>query len=215
VLLRLLLALGLVLAVALLAARGADPSADVEIARCIRQLGSEKFEERDTATRRLDAIGERALPLLRQASEHDDVEVRRRSRDLVRIIEHRLFGERGVLTGHETEIVVVALSSNGRIGLSGANDHSMRVWDLDGGKELRRLDGELNGGWALAITPDGKRALGGDAVGRMYLWDIDTGKAVFCFEGRNGPVADVRFGPQHRLLSGGRDRTLRLWEAPP
>jgi hypothetical protein len=53
---------------------------DGEIDRLIRQLGSDRFVERDAASRALEAIGEPALKALRQAaSSSDDVEVRRRA----------------------------------------------------------------------------------------------------------------------------------------
>src|SRR5262245_5772989 len=118
----------------------ADPSQAEEIARLIRQLGSERFEEREAATRRLDALGEAALPALRRAAGGDeDIEIRRRAAALVRPIERRLAGERLVLVGPPGEVRSVALSANGKIGLSACGAGPVRIWDLEAGKELRRL----------------------------------------------------------------------------
>jgi formylglycine-generating enzyme required for sulfatase activity len=51
--------------------------------RLIRQLGSEKFEEREAASRALQAIGEPALTSLRRAATNSgDAEVRRRAKRL-------------------------------------------------------------------------------------------------------------------------------------
>src|SRR5690349_13024428 len=67
--------------------------ADDEVGRLIGQLGSEDYVPREAASRRLEDIGEPALPALRQALASPDPEVRRRAGDLVALIEHRLFGE--------------------------------------------------------------------------------------------------------------------------
>src|SRR2546430_1370954 len=68
------------------------PPPEAEVARLIRQLGSNSFREREAATRRLEAIGEPALGRLRRAAQADDAEVRRGSRELVAAIERRLHG---------------------------------------------------------------------------------------------------------------------------
>jgi hypothetical protein len=58
----------------------ADPA---EIQRLVAQLGSPKFAQREAASRRLEAIGPAALDALRQATESDDTEVRRRAEELL------------------------------------------------------------------------------------------------------------------------------------
>ncbi len=60
----------------------ADTGAD-EIARHIRQLGSNDYGERDTASKALAVIGEPALPGLRDATNSADAEVKRRATALV------------------------------------------------------------------------------------------------------------------------------------
>jgi hypothetical protein len=53
---------------------------DKKIERLVKQLGSDKFKEREAATKRLVAIGEPALGALRKALTSDDREVRNRAR---------------------------------------------------------------------------------------------------------------------------------------
>jgi hypothetical protein len=70
-----------------------DPQdqADAEcVAALIQQLGSPRFDEREAATRALDALGPAALEPLRKALPSQDAEVRRRAVQLVRRIEGRL-----------------------------------------------------------------------------------------------------------------------------
>ena len=63
-----------------------EPAAE-DIDRLIRQLGSDKFSDREAASKRLTDIGEPALDQLRKAADATDVEVRRRVRDLLKVIE--------------------------------------------------------------------------------------------------------------------------------
>src|SRR6516162_6689079 len=56
-------------------ARADGPDA-ARIERLVRQLGSAKFEEREAATKALDAAGEIALPALKKALQSDDLELR-------------------------------------------------------------------------------------------------------------------------------------------
>src|SRR5437762_2174460 len=81
--LRFLLALGLVLALAVAAAGGPrwflPAYRSAELDALVRQLADEDFVRRDQAYRRLDTIGEDALPALRRAAAADDPEVRKRA----------------------------------------------------------------------------------------------------------------------------------------
>src|SRR5690349_11004616 len=106
--LRFLLALGIVLTAALLA-RSDTPTA-AEIERLIKQLGDDDFDRREAAAKRLDAIGEPALEAVRKARDSDDPEVRQRAREVVRLIERRVFGEELALPGHTSDIVTLAVS---------------------------------------------------------------------------------------------------------
>jgi hypothetical protein len=54
-----------------------------EIERLIKRLGSDSFEEREEAGKRLIEVGVEALPALRKASRSDDLEVRRRASELL------------------------------------------------------------------------------------------------------------------------------------
>jgi uncharacterized protein (TIGR03067 family) len=70
-----------------LAAPTAAPGGEID--KLVRQLGSPKFDEREAAAGRLEALGEPALEALRKALRSEDPEVRRRARGLVDAIEGR------------------------------------------------------------------------------------------------------------------------------
>src|SRR5262249_8595512 len=64
------------------------PSA-TEIDRLIQQLGSDRFAEREKASRRLEIIGEPALEALSKATKSADTEIRKRAIHLEKTIQAR------------------------------------------------------------------------------------------------------------------------------
>jgi RNA polymerase sigma factor (sigma-70 family) len=59
------------------------------LARLVEQLGSDKFADRERASKELDQIGAPALDALRKAARDDDPERKRRAEDLIKKIEGR------------------------------------------------------------------------------------------------------------------------------
>jgi hypothetical protein len=101
----------------------AGPKAQ-EIERLVKQLGSEKFQERDEAGRRLEEIGGPAVPALERAAGSEDAEVRRRASDLAKLLKTRIGAkearriiERGVkaLGGEEKLTKYKVLAFRGKI----------------------------------------------------------------------------------------------------
>src|SRR5262249_7435137 len=74
-------------------------NADLErIGQLIRDLGDDSFEARQKASAQLVAIGAAAVPLLKQATKNDDIEVVRRAQECLKHIE----------TGSSTAVVAAA-----------------------------------------------------------------------------------------------------------
>jgi hypothetical protein len=73
------------------APKAQEPAADdaARVAGFVEQLGSDKFDEREKATKELDKIGAPALDALRKAARGDDPERKRRAQDLIKKIEGR------------------------------------------------------------------------------------------------------------------------------
>jgi len=126
--------------------------------------------------------------------------------------------------GHTEWVFSVAFSSDGRRAFSTSGgferngwqhgtDSSVRVWDVQTGKEVRKLEGLKGRVWSVAISPDGRHVLSGGHERTPILWDVATGVEVRRFLGHTDDVLCVAFLPDgRRAVSCSSDRTIRLWD---
>jgi len=111
--------------------------------------------------------------------------------------------------GHTRQIYRVVISPNGRRALSGSQDTTVRLWDVETGKHLGCFDQHTDEIFSVALSPDGRRAVSTSADNTMRLWEVDKGKVLQQFPGASCAV----FSPDGRhVLSGGRDEFMRLWD---
>lgn len=108
----------------------------------------------------------------------------------------------------------VAFSPDGKRALFGGWDHKMRLWDLEGAQQLAetKLD---DCGRSVAFSPDGGRAASA-AGNTVCVWDLDESDALrrLLQLKHPGGVTCVAFSADGtRLLTGGYDMAVRLWDA--
>ena len=115
--------------------------------------------------------------------------------------------------GHMSMVRAVAFLPDGRRALSGSWDGTMRLWDLNTGKELRRFNGHTRGVNDLAVPPDGRRAVTASGDTTAAVWDLESGRLLRRFERHSGFVECVAVSPDgQRALTGSADRSARLWD---
>ncbi len=123
--------------------------------------------------------------------------------------------------GHSEWVFSLAFSPDGRLFYSTSGgpdiwhdgkDSAVRVWDVETGKEIRRLEGHKGRVLCVAVSPDGRQVLtGGDTS--LILWDASNGKIIRRIEGHIGMLACVSFLPDGKhAVSGSFDKTIRLWD---
>jgi len=106
----------------------------------------------------------------------------------------------------------VAFSPDGRRALVAA-DRSVRLWDVEGRRDVRRLVGHTASVWTVAISPDGTKAISGGMDGTVRVWNLDTGSELAKLEGHLGLVSAVAFSPDGtKAISGGYDGAVIWWD---
>jgi WD40 repeat protein len=128
--------------------------------------------------------------------------------------------------GHTGWIFSTAFSPDGRLAYSTSGgtynghggwqelpDTAIRVWDVETGREVRRLEGHRSLVWSVAVSPDGRRILTGSQDRMIILWDAETGAEIRRFPGHTNNVMCVAFLPDgRRAVSASYDHTIRLWD---
>ena len=123
-------------------------------------------------------------------------------------------GEADPFEGLGESANAIAFSPDGRRALIAAADKSVRIWDVEGRRDLKRLIGHRASVWAVAFSPDGSRAISGSMDGTVRIWDIGTTQELAKFDGHDSLVSSVAFSPDgSRAISGGYDGSVIWWDA--
>jgi len=124
-------------------------------------------------------------------------------------------GEKSVtLEGHSETVNACAFSPNDRRIVSGSSDKTLKLWEVETGREIGTLDGHTSGVLACAYSPDGGRVVSGSADWTLKVWDAETCEELFTLPGHTGTILACAFSPDgRRIASCSHDKTLKVWDA--
>ena len=109
---------------------------------------------------------------------------------------------------------ILALSADGTVLASGADDGTIRLWDTATGDLTVTLEGHTASVTSLSFSPDGTVLASASDDHTVRLWDTATGDLTVTLERHTSWVYSVAFSSDGtRVASGSADDTIRLWDA--
>lgn len=112
---------------------------------------------------------------------------------------------------HQKTVRSVVFSSDGSFILTGSEDKTAILWDLQG-KIWQTLKGHQGVIRSVALSPDGRYALTGSDDNTARLWNLRTGSAEQILA-HTDPVGAVAFSADGKyILTACHDHVARLWD---
>ena len=115
------------------------------------------------------------------------------------------------LHGHTGAITSMAFSPEGEKLASASTDKSVRLWVLSTHKQVQLLQ-HFAPVTEVAFSGDGRFILTLSGAS-AWLWDATNGKQIRQLSDPNGITAIGFLGVTGRIVTGGQDGTLRMWDA--
>ncbi|KAG2346304.1 WD40 repeat-like protein [Suillus weaverae] len=120
------------------------------------------------------------------------------------------------LRGHTDWVQEVVFSKNRNKlqVISTSSDKTVRIWDVETGKQEHSLVGHASKTTGLAVSMDGRRIVSGAKDGKIIVWDADTREIFRCLSHHTDWVICIRFSrDEKRFASASEDGTLKIWDA--
>jgi WD40 repeat protein len=107
----------------------------------------------------------------------------------------------------------VTFSPDARCLVTGGEGNTVKIWDVQTGRELETLRGHTGDVCAVAFSPDGRWLATAGEDTTVRIWDTTSWKPRHTLRGHTGLVSSLAFIPQsQRLVSGSRDHTVMVWD---
>ena len=112
-----------------------------------------------------------------------------------------------VFKGHSNGVMCLQFDEN--ILATGSYDATVKIWDIESGKELRTLVGHESGVRALQF--DETKLISGSIDRSLKCWNWRTGECISTYTGHSGGVICLHF-ESSILASGSMDKTIKVWD---
>ncbi|MEH2290522.1 WD40 repeat domain-containing protein [Nostoc sp.] len=117
-----------------------------------------------------------------------------------------------ILIGHSECINCLAISPDSQILVSGSDDKTINLWNLNTGEKICTLLGHTGLVLSVAFSPNGKNLVSGSDDGKIKLWDLSTKEDICTRNGHSGSVNALVFSLDGQIvISGGGDNMIKMW----
>jgi WD40 repeat protein/mono/diheme cytochrome c family protein len=122
-------------------------------------------------------------------------------------------GELDPLESRDGTANQMAIFPDGLRAVIASADRSLRLWDVEGRRDLKRFVGHTASVWAVSLSADGKYAISGSMDGTARVWDVSSASQIQKYAEHSSLVSAVAFNPNGRWgISGGFDGVVAAWK---
>ena len=117
------------------------------------------------------------------------------------------------LNHHVSGFLCGAITSNGKILVTGGDDSTIRAWDLVENKQKFVLYGHNSKVKCLALTEDSQHIISGSFDSSVRIWNLKEKKQVAVLKGHKGAIYAMCYVEARSLIvSGDFERELIVWD---
>jgi WD40 repeat protein len=115
-------------------------------------------------------------------------------------------------SAHSDWVTAVAYSMDGQTLISGSEDGSLLLWDMNG-TQTGQLSSNTGSITALALVSGNSYLLSASSDGSLILWDLKAKKAVRNFNTTSNPITALAIANGNSIaVTGHQDGSLILWD---
>lgn len=116
------------------------------------------------------------------------------------------------ITKHTDWVTALSFSPDGVLLVTGDRSGGLFVWEADTGREFHTLPLHQGRVTDVSWRSDSNVLASGGEDGAIRLYEMENGRQIKAWSSHGG-VLSIQYAPDGRLVTSGRDRLTRLWDA--
>ncbi|MDZ4783322.1 MAG: c-type cytochrome domain-containing protein [Planctomycetia bacterium] len=114
---------------------------------------------------------------------------------------------------HTDWVTSIEYSPDGVLLATGDRSNGLFVWEAETAREYQNLKGHNLGITSVSWRGDANLLASASEDGTIKLWEMENGSLIKSWDAHGGGAACVSFSHDGRLVSAGRDRVVKIWDA--